>query len=393
MHIRGTLRCLYRRSALSERTDHMHQPTMSRRAFGAAALAAATAATLSVRAAAAPAATQRFAVPGEFEPHAGTLMAWPHLTGGAGWDRHLGDAQAEIAALAKAVARFERVIMAAHPGTTGDARTQCGPNVEVVEYDIWDCWTRDNGPVFTVNPTRTAMTGLDFTFNGWGNKYPYGNDDNLPTGACNYLDVPRQTVDMVLEGGSVIQDGQGTLIVTEECLLNPNRNPTMTRAQIESTLLQSYGAEKVIWLPYGLDGDYDTDGHVDLCASYIAPGKLLILTQPGTGSPNEQRMAANKAVLQASTDARGRRFDITEIHDQPRWTESGRDVVVFSYTNHYPVNGGVVVPLAGVPEDNAAMSLIGSLYPRREVVGVSARTLAWNGGQLHCVTRQIPLIG
>ncbi|MFI0990558.1 agmatine deiminase family protein [Streptomyces exfoliatus] len=374
----------------------MPTPSMSRRGFGAAALMAASAVVLGGRAAAAtdPApAAQRYAVPGEFEPHAGTLMAWPHETGGAGWSGHMLEAQAEIAGLAKTVARFERVIMAAHPSTAAEARAQCGPTVEVMEYDVWDCWTRDNGPVFTVNPSRTAMIGLDFVFNGWGNKYAYGNDDNLPIGACDYLGVPRTPINMVLEGGSVIQDGQGTLIVTEECLLNPNRNPTMDKTQIENALLDAYGAQKVIWLPYGLDGDYDTDGHVDLCTSYVGPAKLLILTQPGTASPNEQRMAANKAVLQASTDARGRSFELTEIHAQPRWFESGRDVLIFSYTNHYPVNGGVIVPLAGVPEDATALSIIGGLYPDREVVGVSARTLAWNGGQLHCVTQQIPLIG
>jgi agmatine deiminase len=365
---------------------------MTRRGFGAAALVSASAAVFGSRAASAAPTAQRYVVPGEFEPHAGTLMAWPHVTGPAGWNGRVQEAQAEIAGIAKAIARFERVVMVAHPTKVADARAQCGPTVEVTAYDIWDCWTRDNGPVFSVNTSRTAMIGVDFVFNGWG-KYPYGNDDNLPTGACDHLDVPRKPVGMVLEGGSVIQDGQGTLITTEECLLNPNRNPTMSKAQIESVLLESYGAEKVIWLPYGLDGDYDTDGHVDLCASYVGPAKLLILTQPGTGSPNEQRMAANKAVLQASTDARGRSFELVEIHDQPRWTESGRDVLIFSYTNHYPVNGGVIVPLAGVPADHTALSLIGSLYPGREVVGTPARTLAWNGGQIHCVTQQIPRIG
>ncbi len=344
----------------------MHPSAMTRRGFGAAALLTASAAVLGTWTAAdagAASAAQRFVVPGEFEPHAGTLMAWPHETGGAGWNGHMLEAQAEIAGLARAIARFERVVMVAHPGTAADARAQCGPTVEVTEYDVWDCWTRDNGPVFTVNTSRTAMIGLDFVFNGWGNKYSYGNDDNLPIGACNYLGVPRKPINMVLEGGSVIQDGQGTVIATEECLLNPNRNPTMSKAQIEAAVLDAYGAQKMIWLPYGLDGDYDTDGHVDLCASYVGPAKLLILTQPGTGSPNEQRMAANKAVLQASTDALGRSFELVEIHAQPRWFEASRNVLIFSYTNHYPVNGGVIVPLAGVPEDSTALSIIGSARP------------------------------
>src|SRR4051794_6921997 len=152
----------------------MSTPAMSRRSFGAAALISASAAALGTRAAAATTAVpaaQRYMVPGEFEPHAGTVMAWPRLTGGAGWNSNLDEAQAEIAGLARAIARFERVVMVAHPNTPAAAGARGGPPVEVTEYDIWDCWTRDNGPVFPVNSPRTAMIGLDFVFNGWG-KYP-----------------------------------------------------------------------------------------------------------------------------------------------------------------------------------------------------------------------------
>jgi agmatine deiminase len=365
---------------------------MSRRRFGLNAMALAAAGFIGSRGQNAAALTvtgETYTAAAEWETHAGTLMAFPWDRSDS-WGGKLPAVQTEVANVAKAIARFEPVTMVAMTGLGDDARRQCGPTVNVIEYPINDCWPRDNGPIFVLNGNRSKMIGLDFKFNGWGNKYPYDKDDYLPVGVCNYLGVPRAPIDMVLEGGSVITDGQGTLITTEECLLNPNRNPGMTKSQIESTLLAAYGARKLIWLPYGLDQDLITNGHIDLCAAYIGPARLLIFTQPGSGSANEARMAANKAVLQRSTDAWGRPFDLVEIHQQPHFNVGADTVLTFSYTNFYTPNGGVVVPLAGVPDDDAALATIRSAFPAREVVGVSARTLAWGGGGVHCITQHIP---
>ncbi|UGY93989.1 agmatine deiminase family protein [Streptomyces gobiensis] len=368
----------------------MHVPRMTRRRFGVTALAAATATMIGVRpAAAATVAGEMFRAPAEWEAHSGCVMAWP-------WDRTVGwgglltDVQAEIAAIARSVARFETVIMVAEPGTADEARRQCGDAVTVIEYPINDCWTRDTGPVFALNAAGTQKIGLDFDFNGWGNKYPYDKDDLLPVGVCEYLGVEREPVEMVLEGGAVITDGQGTLITTEECLLNPNRNPDMTREQIEDTLLEAYGASKVIWLPYGLNNDDITDGHIDLCAAYLAPAKLLLHTQPDTSNPNHTRMAANKAVLDGTTDANGRSFELVEIHQQPHFTVNGLLVETFSYTNYYETSGSVVVPTAQTAEDDIALAQFRALFPDREVIGIPTRTLAWGGGGVHCVTQHIP---
>lgn len=371
--------------------------SLSRRRFATGTAAAVAAATLgalpfSSAKAGGGAAGGPLHAPAEWETHAGTLMAFPWDASDA-WGGKLKDVQAEVAAVAKAIARFEPVIMIATTGRTAEAIAQCGPTVTVIEYPINDCWARDTGPIFVVNPSRSQMVGRDFAFNGWGNKYPFDKDDLMPVGACAYLGVERTDVGMVLEGGAVITDGQGTLIATEECLLNPNRNPSMSKSEIEAMLLEAYGASKFIWIPYGLEFDEITNGHIDLIASYVAPARLLIYTAPGTGRGDEARMAANKAVLEASTDAQGRPLELVEIHQQPRFMVGRSQVLTFSYTNYYRTNGGIVVPVANVPEDAAALATIQALYPGREVIGVPARTLAWGGGGVHCITQHIPAVG
>ncbi|MFF3618751.1 agmatine deiminase family protein [Streptomyces sp. NPDC002467] len=365
-------------------------PRLTRRGFGAAALVAATVPLLG-RTAFAEASADPLHAPAEWEPHAGCVMAWP-WDRTAGWGSLLADVQAEIAGIAREIARFEPVIMVAEPGTAAEARRQCGSTVTVIEYPVNDCWTRDTGPLFVVNPGNTHRAGVDFGFNGWGGKYPYDKDDFLPVGVCAHLGDPRTQVGMVLEGGSVVTDGQGTLVTTEECLLNPNRNPGMTRAQIEAQLLASYGASKVVWLPYGLHHDDITNGHVDLVAAYLGPARILLHTQPDPADPNHARMAANKAVLQAATDACGRPFQVVEMEPQPHFRHKGLLVETFSYTNYYLTSGSVVVPLSGEPADALALARFASLFPGRQVVGTPARTLAWGGGGVHCVTQHVPRV-
>ncbi|MER7151434.1 agmatine deiminase family protein [Streptomyces lydicus] len=370
---------------------------LSRRGFmTASAMAAATAAltgTGTGRAAAATYNGTTYTVPGEWAPHAGCLMAFP-WDADDNWGDKLPAVQNEVAEVARAIAQFEPVTMVANTGTAGTVRQKVGPTVTVIEYPINDCWPRDNGPIFGVDPGGRKLLGLDFQFNGWGNKFPFDKDDNLPTGVCDYLKVPRLPVGMVFEGGALLQDGQGTIIGTEECLLNPNRNPNMTKAQIEAALLDAYQATKMIWLPYGMYGDTVTNGHVDLVAAYAGPARLLINLPSDTGNPNYARLSENKRVLQASTDARGRSFQLTEMTQLPTFTVGTDEVITFSYTNYYPTATGVVVPTANVPaSDTAALAVIQSLFPGKRIVGVPATTLAWGGGGVHCITQQIPKTG
>ncbi|MGW1376696.1 agmatine deiminase family protein [Streptomyces sp. NPDC002446] len=367
---------------------------LSRRGFMAAsAVAATTAAFAEVSTGRANAATYdgtAYTVPGEWAPHAGCIMAFP-WDAGNNWGQRLPAVQSEVAEVARAIAQFEPVTMVANTGMGDFVRQQVGPTVDVIEYPINDCWPRDNGPVFGVDPSGRRLLGLDFRFNGWGEKFPHDKDDDLPTGVCDHLRVPRLPVGMVFEGGALLQDGQGTIIGTEECLLHPNRNPDMTKAQIEAVLLDAYQASKMIWLPYGMYGDTVTNGHVDLVAAYAGPARLLINLPSDTGDPNHARLSENKSVLQASTDARGRGFQLTEMDQLPKFTVGTDEVITFSYTNYYPTATGVVVPTADLPaSDTAALGIIQSLFPTKQVVGVPATTLAWGGGGVHCITQQIP---
>ena len=376
---------------------------MSRRQFGITTLAAGAATALgfatakSARAADAP--ITRYHVPAEWEPHAGCLMAFP-WDASDNWGTNLAAGQREVAAIANAIAKYEPVVMAANPGTEDAARALVGPGVTVFSYPINDCWARDNGPIMTVNARRTAMVGLDFDFNGWGGKFPFALDQYLPEGLAQEIGIQLHDVSMVLEGGSVIQDGQGTLIATEECLLNPNRNPNMTKAQIESTLLTAFGASKFIWIPYGLFADTITNGHIDLLCAFVGPGQLLFHMPTDPNSPNYPRMQENLQVLSSATDAQGRSFQITTMPYQPWFnyptnTGQGTNLVrTFSYTNYYRTAGNVVVPLANVPDaDAGALAVLRSVFPDKQVVGVPAPTLAWNGGGVHCITQQIPQVG
>lgn len=329
--------------------------------------------------------------PAEWEPHAACLMAWPWSR--RIWGSWLDPIQDEVAGVARIVARFEPVLMAAAPGTAKQAQRRCGREVEVVEIPIDDFWTRDTGPVFVVDAGRSRLLGLDFVFNGWGGKYPpWENDDALPASVCEHLETPRRALQLVLEGGAVIGDGEGTLITTEECLLSPNRNPGLTQGQIEAALLDAFGAAKVVWLPHGLADDWITDGHVDGVAAFLAPARVLVQTTPGSRTPDEERLVRNREVLERATDARGRRFELVELPWYPTLRSQG-ELTSVSYVNFYLANGGVVVPTAGKPDDERALALLRDLFPDREIVGAPSRTLAFGGGGVHCITQQVPALG
>ncbi|PTR25855.1 agmatine deiminase [Pseudomonas sp. GV085] len=334
-----------------------------------------------------------YRVPAEWEPHQSVLMAYPY---DKSYKDQLKPMQDSVINVANAIAQFEPVLMMAMTGNTEVVRKRCGPNVTVIEYPYNDCWTRDTAPVFALSPSGHDMLGRDFIFNGWGNRWSATLDDQLPVGVCATLNVPKSPINMVFEGGAVITDGQGTLITTEQCLLNPNRNPSMTKAQIETTLLRAYNASKMIWLPYGVygdDGAAATDGHVDLVAAYVEPAHLLLNYPSDPSNPNVPRMAANLTVLQQSTDARGRPFKITKMPVQPTFKVSGLTVENFSYINFYKSNVGIVVPTSSTPADEIALNLFREIFPGRPVVGVDGTILANNGGGVHCITQHIPSVG
>ncbi|GGS77859.1 agmatine deiminase [Streptomyces tanashiensis] len=330
-----------------------------------------------------------FRMPAEWSAHEGCLMAWPVREDL--WGSVLNDVKEEYANVARAIAAFEPVTMVAPPGHGDEARTKCGDGITVVEIPQDDSWFRDSAPIFVLDGDGNRA-GVDFRFNAWGRKHsPYDSDDRISGLLLEHLGVERIPSDMILEGGAITVDGEGTLITTEQCLLHPNRNPGMNRDEIETELKSQLGADKVVWLPYGGLLDTETDGHVDGVCAFAAPGKVVVSLPDDPSHPDYARMRANRAVLEATTDAKGRPFEIIDVPQVAFVDIAGGEVEV-SYLNYYVANGGVVVPVAGVPQDDEALAVIAEAYPGRKVVGVRAPAIAYGGGGVHCITQQVPAV-
>ncbi|MEA2449587.1 MAG: agmatine deiminase, partial [Thermoleophilaceae bacterium] len=214
------------------------------------------------------------AMPAEWAPHERTLMAWPARA--ELWGAALERAKDDYAEIASAIAAFEPVLMVAAPGAGAEAEARCDARVEVIELPIDDSWMRDSGPIFVVDADG-RRAGVDFRFNGWGGRFtPYDRDDALARTLLERLGIERIAAPLVLEGGSIAVDGEGTLITTEQCLLHPSRNPGLEREEIERLLADYLGVEKFLWLAHGLAEDHDTDGHVDNVAAFVRPGVVML---------------------------------------------------------------------------------------------------------------------
>jgi agmatine deiminase len=328
-------------------------------------------------------------MPAEWAEHELTLMAWPARL--ELWGDGLAEAKAEYATVARTIAAFEPVLMVAPEGAAGEVRDACGNGVQAIELPLDDSWMRDSGPIFVTGPDG-RRAGVDFRFNGWGGKFaPYDRDDAMNRPLLAHLGIDRLAAQLVLEGGSITVDGEGTLIATEQCLLHPSRNPELTRQEIEERLRAHLGVETVIWIAHGLLEDHDTDGHVDNVAQFVAPGVVLAQTADDASDPNHEPMAENAQRLRAACDARGRPLKVIELGILPRSTVRGEPGVV-PYVNLYVANGVVVVPTCGddPDRDGEVLARLESVYAGREVVGVPARMLAEGGGGVHCITQQVP---
>jgi agmatine deiminase len=320
-------------------------------------------------------------MPAEWAPHERTLMAWP--TRRDLWGGELERARDEYATTANAIAAFEPVTMVcANAGEAAQARAALTANVEVVELPIDDSWMRDCGPIFVVDGNG-RRAGVHFGFNSWGEKFsPWDRDAAVGGQLVERLGDRRYEAPFVLEGGSIAVDGEGVLLTTEECLLNPNRNPAMSREEIEQGLRDHLGAETIVWLGQGLVEDRDTDGHVDMIAAFTRPGEVLLQSlEPG--APSSERMAHNRARLLAAD------LDVVDFPLLASLEVAGEPVAL-SYLNFYLCNGGLVMPLAGLHSDAEAQERIAAAYPDREVVGVPGRVIAYGGGGPHCITQQVP---
>ncbi len=324
-----------------------------------------------------------FAMPPEWAPHAACLMAWPSRR--ELWKDKLTEAKADYAAVARAIADFEPVLMVCPPGQASDVRAQCGSAIETIELPIDDSWTRDNGPVF-VRDGAGRIAAVKFRFNAWGDRWhPYDDDARLPERIAAHLGMRLFSAPFVLEGGAFLVDGEGTVITTEQCLLDPNRNPRMTRDEIEQGLKDYLGVGTVVWLPFGhsLDvGPEGTDGHIDGIAQLVAPGHLLLEAPADPTASEHASGRANLARIRASRDAQGRSFKVSILDPGP--------AAGLAYANHYLANGAVIVPVAGDPTDAPVLEWLAGVYPDRAMVAVPGTTLNFGGGGPHCITQQIP---
>jgi agmatine deiminase len=323
-------------------------------------------------------------MPAEWARHERTLMAWP--TRPDLWGDQLEAAREEYAATANAIAAFEPLTMVcANAEEVAQARAALTTAAEVVELPINDSWLRDCGPIFVVDGDG-RRAGVHFGFNSWGGKFtPWDRDAAVGGLLVEHVGDNCYKAPFVLEGGAIAVDGEGTLLTTEECLLNPNRNPGMSREEIEAGLRDHLGVEAIVWLGQGLVEDRDTDGHVDMIAAFTRPGEVL-LQSVEPGAPSHERMADNRTRLTAAG------LDVVDFPILAAVEVAGEPVAV-SHLNLYLCNGAAIVPLAGVDTDAEALERIAAAYPDREVVGVPGRVIAFGGGGPHCITQQVPAAG
>jgi agmatine deiminase len=310
------------------------------------------------------------------------------------WAGLYADAEVAYAEVANVIARFEPVTMLAAPRTAERAATMCGPGVDVVEMAIDDSWFRDSGPIYAFDDAGERVA-TDWRFNSWGEKFlPYADDAAAATRFAESAGNPVRSIDMVFEGGSITGDGDATLVTTTQCLMHPNRNPSMTQVAIEATLRAELGAERTIWLPHGLALDDDTDGHVDNIAAFAAPGRLVLQGCDDRDEDDWLRLDVDRRVATGAIDARGRSLEVVVVPVLPFAQidrGDGPERVVVPYLNYYVGNGFVLIPTCGHAADDDMTALISEQYPGREAIALDVGAiLAAGGGGIHCITQQLP---
>ncbi|WP_041373793.1 agmatine deiminase family protein [Phenylobacterium zucineum] len=330
-----------------------------------------------------------FTVPAEWAPHKAMWLGFPSHADL--WEADLDEAQAEVAALARALAGpgGERVrLMTGHPDGEAAARRLLGdvPNVEITAGRFGDIWLRDTGPIFAGGKAH------GFRFNGWGGKYDLPHDDEVAAQIAQASGVPLVAHDFILEGGAVDHDGFGTVLTTGQCLLNPNRNPGWTEAAAEAALAKALGAKKVLWLGEGLQNDH-TDGHVDNLARFVAPGVVAVPVAWGRGDPNAEAYDDAARRLAGATDARGEPIVVVRV-PSPGWVEGepGEGPIPASHMNFLIANQAVIVPIYEARPGELAVQALEQLFPGRAIVGLPSLAILTGGGSFHCITQQEPAL-
>jgi agmatine deiminase len=350
-------------------------------------------------------------MPAEFEPHAGCWMLWPERPDN--WREAARPAQHAFAAVAAAIAEFEPVTVGVSSSEFQVARALLDPRVRVLEMSHDDCWMRDVGPTFVVD-RRGAVRGVDWHFNAWGGSqgglyFPWDQDDLVARKVLEIEGRDRYRAPVVNEGGAIHVDGEGTALVTEECLLNINRNPLLSRKRVEDYLRDYLNVTRIIWLGKGVCND-ETDGHIDNLACFARPGEICLTWTDNKRDPQYAISLDAWERLHDERDAKGRRLKVTKLPMPGPLTLSAKEAsgiipregtkpreagerLAASYVNFYIANGGIVMPLLDSRTDRAAVARVKRLFPHRRVLGVPAREVLLGGGDIHCITQQVPAAG
>ncbi len=356
-----------------------------------------------------------YRMPPEWQRHQRTFVAWP-VQDSMVYPENYAQVAEGYREIIRAIAEFEPVTIITNPDETdivrqfvttvvADPKSLLEPAnstsaaqplypIDCLAIPHNDAWLRDNGPTFLVDPAG-KLAGVNWRFNAWGGKYaPWDKDDQVAPAILAHYQVPRLDAPLVMEGGSLHVDGEGTLLTTEECLLNPNRNPKMSRTRIEQCLRQYLQVSQFIWLKRGLNGD-ETDGHVDNIACFAAPGAIIIQVCDDPADENYAITQENLAILGQATDARGRPLTIIPIPQPPRREYRGKRLTL-SYLNFYLVNDGLILPVFGgeaAVTDQMATQILAGLFPGRRIRPVNGLGIIAEGGNVHCTTQQMPAAG
>lgn len=351
-----------------------------------------------------------YRMPAEFEPQERIYMLWPERTDN--WRAGAKPAQQAYVNVAKAIREFEPVTMCVSPQQYQNARSRLPESIQVVEMTSNDAWMRDCGPTFLVDD-KGNRRACDWEFNAWGGLtdglyFPWEQDDLVAQKVCELTNTDSyRTKNFVLEGGSFHVDGEGTLLTTEMCLLSKGRNPHMTKEEIEETLKEYLNVEKILWLKDGIDPE-ETNGHIDDVACYVRPGEVACIYTEDESHPFYAASQAAYRQLCESVDAKGRKLKVHKVccTKHPCFLKGAEtidcvegtiprkngEVVIASYLNFLIVNDGIILPQYGDSHDELARCQVQEIFPDRKVVGVRTEEIAYGGGNIHCITQQLPRI-
>jgi len=344
-------------------------------------------------------AEQDYVMPAEWDNHSATLLIWPHNR--ETWPgNRLKAVEKVYRQLVRTLLKYEPVmLLAVDPDTRQRALSVIGSTenlpckLRIDVRPVNDVWARDSGPIFIKKRGKKTVALTDWEFNSWGGKYaPWDDDNEIPIYISEQFGIPRFSSSAVLEGGSVETNGEGLFITTESVLLNPNRNPDLSKDQIERLMYHYLGAKKVIWLKAGLTGD-DTDGHIDDLTRFVNKNSVVTAVTEDQDNPNYKILRENREILYKSTDLDGNPLNVisiplpdTKVQEQ---TVDGSDHVPSSYANFYIANGAVLLPLYNEEDDRFVLNLFSELFPDRIIEGIPCKDLVWGQGSIHCITQQM----